>query len=130
MRTDLILVLCSGEHVEAVLLTEAAIAGGVTRTTSASLLRDSWIQASRELGRGIIHEGMTEHGELSKEQPQSSVSNLVDGRTILATEGSLKASLRTADKILRRRTREEDTGLIVITGSLHIVSSVLACLSD
>ena len=41
--------ICLGVHVETVVLTEAAIAGGVTRTTPASLLRDSWIKASGEL---------------------------------------------------------------------------------
>jgi len=116
----------SGGHVETVLLTEAAIAGGVTRTTSASLLRDSWIKASDELGIGIFHDGMAEYNELI-DQPVGSESNLGDGMTILATESSLKSSLRTANKILTRRGEEK--GVIVFTGSLHIAASVLASLS-
>ncbi|KAK8473098.1 hypothetical protein PHAVU_001G060700 [Phaseolus vulgaris] len=115
-----------GGHVETVLLTEAAIAGGVTRTTSASLLRDSWIKASDELGIGIFHDGMAEYNELI-DQPVGSESNLGDGMTILATESSLKSSLRTANKILTRRGEEK--GVIVFTGSLHIAASVLASLS-
>ncbi|XP_061350278.1 dihydrofolate synthetase-like [Gastrolobium bilobum] len=118
--------ILSGLHVETVLLTEAAIAGGVTRTTPASLLRDSWIKASEELGVGIIHDGMAEYSELLKDQPVSSASNLGDGKTILATESSLKGCLRTANNILIRSGNEK--GIIVITGSLHIISSVLASL--
>ncbi|KAI5394289.1 hypothetical protein KIW84_061107 [Lathyrus oleraceus] len=120
--------ILSGAYVETVILTEAAIAGAATRTTSASLLRDSWIKASEELGVGICHEGMTEYRELLKEQPVSSDSNFSDGKTILATESSLKDCLRVANEILNRR-RDENC-VVVITGSLHIVSSVLASLDD
>ncbi|KAK2399414.1 folylpolyglutamate synthase [Trifolium repens] len=120
--------ILSGSYVETVILTEAAIAGAVTRTTPASLLRDSWIKASEELGVDICHEGMAEYRELFKEQPVSSESNLSDGKTILATESSLKSCLRIANEILNRRRDEK--GVIVITGSLHIVSSVLASLGD
>ncbi|XP_075633508.1 dihydrofolate synthetase-like [Castanea sativa] len=49
----------SGGELEAVLLTEADIVGGNSRTTSASLLRDCWIQASKELGIDIVHDGTT-----------------------------------------------------------------------
>ena len=111
-----------------VILTEASIAGAVTRTTPASLLRDSWIKASEELGVDMCHDGMTEYRELLKEQPVSSESNVTDGKTILATEFSLKDCLRIANEILNRRGAEK--GVIVITGSLHIVSSVLASLAD
>lgn len=109
---------------ETVLLTEAAIAGGVTRTTPASLLKDSWIKASDELGIEILHDGMAEYDELINE----SESNLGDGMTILSTESSLKSCLRTANKILTRRG-EEEKGVIVFTGSLHIAASVLASLA-
>lgn len=113
---------------ETVILTEAAIAGDVTRTTPASLLRDSWIDASKKLGISIGHEGMTEFRELLKQQLVSSESNMGDRKTILATESSLKGCLRIANEILNRRGDEK--GVIVITGSLHIVSSVLASLAD
>lgn len=111
-------------------MTEANIAGDVTRTTPASSLRDSWIKASEELGVGICHEGLEEYSELLKEKEQSvsSESNLGDdGKTMLVTESSLKGCLRTANKILTRRGDEK--GVVVITGSLHIVSSVLASIT-
>lgn len=109
-------------------MTEAAIAGAVTRITPASLLRDSWIKASEKLGVGICHEGMTEYRELLTENPVISENNLSDGKTILATESSLKGCLRIANEILNRKGGEK--GVIVITGSLHIVSSVLASLAE
>ncbi|XP_019452380.1 PREDICTED: dihydrofolate synthetase isoform X3 [Lupinus angustifolius] len=118
-----------GAHVDIVLLTEAAIAGGVTRTTPASLLRNSWIKAYEELGIEIIHDGMAEYRELLKTQTLSYESNLGnDGKTILATESSLKGCLRTANEVLNRR-RGDEIGVIVVTGSLHIVSSVLTSLN-
>lgn len=115
---------------ETVILTEAAIAGDAARTTPASVLRDSWIKASEELGVGIGHEGMAEYGELLKKQSVSSESsNLCDrNNTILVTESSLKGCLRIANKILN--TRGDEKGVIVFTGSLHIVSSVLASLAN
>ncbi|XP_004498396.1 dihydrofolate synthetase [Cicer arietinum] len=120
--------ILSGAYVETVILTEAAIAGAVTRITPASLLRDSWIKASEKLGVGICHEGMTEYRELLTENPVISENNLSDGKTILATESSLKGCLRIANEILNRKGGEK--GVIVITGSLHIVSSVLASLAE
>ncbi|KAF1888847.1 hypothetical protein Lal_00036889 [Lupinus albus] len=118
--------ILSGSHVDIVLLTEAAIAGGVTRTTPASFLRDSWIKAYEEHGIEIIHDGMAEYRALLKAQTLSSESNLGnDGKTILATESCLKGCLRTANEVLNRR-RGDGIGVIVVTGSLHIVSSVLA----
>ncbi|XP_019452378.1 PREDICTED: dihydrofolate synthetase isoform X1 [Lupinus angustifolius] len=121
--------ILSGAHVDIVLLTEAAIAGGVTRTTPASLLRNSWIKAYEELGIEIIHDGMAEYRELLKTQTLSYESNLGnDGKTILATESSLKGCLRTANEVLNRR-RGDEIGVIVVTGSLHIVSSVLTSLN-
>ncbi|KHN45687.1 Folylpolyglutamate synthase [Glycine soja] len=119
--------ILSGVHVETVVLTEAAIAGGVTRTTPASLLRDSWIKASGELGIGIVHDGMAEYSELLKEQPVGSESNLGDGKTVLATVPCLKGCLRSANQILSRRGDEKR--VIVFTGSLHIAASVLASLA-
>ncbi|KAL2316895.1 hypothetical protein Fmac_030771 [Flemingia macrophylla] len=119
--------ILSGVHVEIVLLTEVSIAGGVTRTTPVSLLRDSWIKASDELCMGIVHDGMTKYSELLNEHPAGSESNLGDGesrKTILATESSLKGCLKTANKILTKRGDEK--GVIVFTGSLHIAASVLA----
>ncbi|KAL4593917.1 hypothetical protein ACB092_M007000 [Castanea dentata] len=117
----------SGGELEVVLLTEAAIAGGKSRTTSASLLRDCWIQASKELGIDIVHDDTTKSREVFNNLVVCSTSKLENG-TILATESSLMASLKATNQILRERTGNQ-SGIIVVTGSLHIVSMVLAALS-
>ncbi|KAJ7959287.1 Folylpolyglutamate synthase [Quillaja saponaria] len=113
----------SGRNVETVFLTEANIAGGVTRRTSAAILRDCWVQVSKELGISSLHDGMTEYKELFKDQVSCSSSNLAH-RTILATEASLMLSLKNVNQILRSRVGNK-MGIIVVTGSLHIVSAVL-----
>jgi len=118
----------SGGELEAVLLTEADIAGGKSRTTSASLLRDCWIQASKELGIDIVHDGTTKSREVFNNLLVCSASKLENG-TILSAESSLMASLKATNQILRERAGDQ-SGIIVVTGSLHIVSMVLAALSS
>ncbi|TYJ07003.1 hypothetical protein E1A91_A12G273600v1 [Gossypium mustelinum] len=117
----------SGKQLEAVFLTEADIAGGTSRTTSATALRDCWIQASRELGIEVLHDRMTRFRELFED---NFISSTRDSKheTILAAQNSLSDSLRFANQILRERTRNEP-GILVVTGSLHIVSLVLASLN-
>ncbi|MBA0657314.1 hypothetical protein Goklo_009608 [Gossypium klotzschianum] len=117
----------SGKQLEAVFLTEADIAGGTSRTTSATALRDCWIQASRELGIEVLHDRMTRYRELFED---NFISSTRDSKheTIVAAQNSLSDSLRFANEILRERTRNE-LGILVVTGSLHIVSLVLASLN-
>nr|POF15664.1 dihydrofolate synthetase [Quercus suber] len=117
----------SGGELVAVLLTEADIAGGKSRTTSASLLRDCWIQASKELGNDIVHDGMIKSREVFNNLLVCSARKLENG-TILAAESSLMASLKATNQILRERAGNQ-SGIIVVTGSLHIVSMVLAALT-
>ncbi|XP_062120239.1 dihydrofolate synthetase isoform X2 [Humulus lupulus] len=116
----------SGGQLEAVLLTEASIAGGRSRTTSASFLRDCWIQASNELGLATLQVEMAETKELFKDQFAGSVSHR-ETKIVLVSEPSYLSSMKIANQILRGRT-ENGSGVVVVTGSLHIVSSVLATL--
>lgn len=109
---------------EAVFFTEADIAGGKSRTTSASCLRDCWIKASEELGITLLHDKMAKYQELDKDQSGCSLS-ILENKTILAVEASFLSSMKVVDQILRGRTGN-GIGIIVVTGSLHIVSSVLA----
>ncbi|KAJ9139793.1 hypothetical protein P3X46_030492 [Hevea brasiliensis] len=112
------------EQLEAVFLTEADIAGGKSRTTTASLLRDHWVQASEELGINTLHDGTAEYQELFKNRFVYPARKL-DGRIILAAEKSLGVSLRVANEFLKGKT-ENHPCVLVVTGSLHVVSSVLA----
>ncbi|KAK8537178.1 hypothetical protein V6N13_042124 [Hibiscus sabdariffa] len=118
----------SGRQLDAIFLTEVDIAGGTSRTTSASVLRDCWMQASRELGINVLHDRMIEYRELFKDNFSFSAKDSKQG-TILAAEKSLSDSLRLANQILRGRTRN-GSGILVVTGSLHIVAKVLASLNS
>ncbi|KAL4384771.1 hypothetical protein GQ457_15G002570 [Hibiscus cannabinus] len=114
--------LSGGRQVDAVFLTEVDIAGGTSRTTSASVLRDRWVKASRELAindrkyRELFKDNFSFSTKDSKQEP------------ILLVEESLSDSLRFANQFLRARTRN-GSGILVVTGSLHIVAKVLASLN-
>ncbi|XP_041015251.1 dihydrofolate synthetase isoform X2 [Juglans microcarpa x Juglans regia] len=120
--------LSAGERFRAVFLTEADIAGGRSRTTPASLLRDCWIQASKELGVPIVHNRSAKSEEDFEDQFVSSASKAECG-TILAADSSLNVSLKIANQILRERSGN-GRSVIMVTGSLHIVSMVLAALNS
>ncbi|XP_021277917.1 dihydrofolate synthetase [Herrania umbratica] len=117
----------SGRQVEAVFLMESNIASGTSRTTSASVLRDCWMQASRELGIKVIHDRIAEYRGLFEDKYNCSTRDSKH-EILVATENSLSDSLRFANQILRERTWNR-SGIIVVTGSLHIVSLVLASLN-
>ncbi|KAK4766563.1 hypothetical protein SAY87_008205 [Trapa incisa] len=113
----------SGTRLEAVFLTEVDISGGRARTTSSVSLRDCWVQASKELGTNILHDGMPEYQELSANLFGDSLP--MEDRTILASGYSLADSMSIANGIILGRYTSKDPGVIVVTGSLHAVSSVL-----
>ncbi|GAB2221941.1 hypothetical protein Droror1_Dr00013137 [Drosera rotundifolia] len=108
-----------GQQLEAVCLTEVDVAGDKYRTASASMLKVSWLNASKEQGAVIAHvfQGLTNGWSLESARESNG--------TILVAESSLTSSLRIAGQILDAR-RGDGQGIIVITGSLHIVSSVLS----
>uniref|UniRef100_A0A1J3JAN4 Folylpolyglutamate synthase n=1 Tax=Noccaea caerulescens TaxID=107243 RepID=A0A1J3JAN4_NOCCA len=93
--------LLSGLTPEAVVLTEADIAGSKVRSTTCSVLKESWTKAGDdELGSGSI--------------------KVSENKTVFG-------SLKLAYKILTHDITG-DSGMVIVTGSLHIVSSVLASL--
>ncbi|KAG8390375.1 hypothetical protein BUALT_Bualt01G0076900 [Buddleja alternifolia] len=116
-------VMLSVGCLEAVCFTEIDIAGDRSRTTSASSLKDSWIQARRETG-GDFLDCKTAKYELIEDQHTQSAEN-TGFRSVLFTEGSLMESLRFGNDILHGKHGTR-LGIIVVTGSLHIVSAVLA----
>ncbi|KAL1225603.1 Dihydrofolate synthetase [Cardamine amara subsp. amara] len=93
--------LLSGLKPEAVVVTEAEIGGGKIRSTACLVLKESWIKAADELGSGFM--------EVS------------ENKTVFG-------SLKLAYKILSDDTHSSESGMVIVTGSLHIVSSVLASL--
>ncbi|KAE8716224.1 hypothetical protein F3Y22_tig00110156pilonHSYRG00600 [Hibiscus syriacus] len=85
------------------------------------------MQASRELGVNVLHDRMIEYGELFEDK-FSFLRQESKHETVLAAEKSLSDSSRLANRILRERTRN-GSGIVVVTGSLHIVAKVLASLN-
>lgn len=104
---------------DAVFSTEVDIAGAKSRMTSASLLKCAWVNASRELDIKVLDLKVADCEDQSLQ-----VAGMPESRSILLAEGSLLACMRTGFKILNERTGEQ-SGIIVVTGSLHIVSAIL-----
>ncbi|KAI3471198.1 hypothetical protein Pfo_027861 [Paulownia fortunei] len=118
-------VLLSVGCLEAVCFTEIDIAGDRSRITSSSSLKDSWIQACREMG-GDFLDCKTAKFDLVEDQHTQSTGKM-GCQSILFVESSLMASIRFGNEILGAKSGTQH-GIIVVTGSLHIVSAVLGSL--
>ncbi|XP_077228196.1 folylpolyglutamate synthetase family protein isoform X2 [Tasmannia lanceolata] len=117
--------LLSGRLPKVVLLTEVSIGGGKSRMTSASSLKDAWIQAVMDLGIKFCDIGM---GGLENQSGFSNGLSEYGPDLIIGCQvGSVEDSMKIASQLLAAST-ENQSGLIVVTGSLHIISSVLASL--
>ncbi|KAL5993530.1 hypothetical protein ACLOJK_014455 [Asimina triloba] len=114
--------LLLGRQPDVVLLTEVKIAGGKTRMTSASSLEEAWVQAALELGIDFSDISMGDHREFVKHESDCRTGLIAD-----CQERSITDSMKVAHKLIKERA-EDETGLIVVTGSLHIVASVLKSL--
>ncbi|KAJ9539606.1 hypothetical protein OSB04_026112 [Centaurea solstitialis] len=108
---------------DAVLLTEVSIAGDRNRTASWSLLKDRWIEASNELGVRFCELGVNEHRESLKDRSARSDEHDM----LVLSGGSLIESMKVAGEILGSRSKGR-SGILVVTGSLHVVSSILSSL--
>ncbi|KAL3650541.1 hypothetical protein CASFOL_006944 [Castilleja foliolosa] len=115
-------VLLSAECLESVCFTEIDIAGDKTRTTSSSSLKDSWIQVCRETGVDFLDCKTAEY-EYIKDQQTLSAGK----KPVLFAERSLMGSLTFGNEILAAKSGNQH-GIIVVTGSLHIVSAALRLL--
>ncbi|KAK1321514.1 Folylpolyglutamate synthase [Acorus calamus] len=118
--------LLSGLRPGLILLTEVSIAGGKSRMEPASSLKDTWVRAALDLSICFSDIGMV---ECDRPLPDMSSYPARDGATlIMGCEAlSVQESVKVAGDLIRPRTGSQ-TGLVVVTGSLHIVSSVLAFL--
>lgn len=114
--------LLSVGNLGAVFSTEVDIAGAKSRMASASLLKCAWVNASREMNMKVLDLKVANSEDQSL-QP----AGIEESQSILLAEGSLLACIRAGFKILNERTGEQP-GIIVVTGSLHIVSAVLGYL--
>ncbi|KAG6429472.1 hypothetical protein SASPL_107523 [Salvia splendens] len=117
--------LLSRGCLEAVCFTEVDIAGDRSRTTSSSLLKCSWIKACREMDVGFLDCGAPNYELIEDQFPESSRN--MGSESILFVEGSLVDSIRFGHEVLDAKSAS-GRGIIIVTGSLHIVSAVLGCL--
>ncbi|KAK6925947.1 Mur ligase, central [Dillenia turbinata] len=120
--------LISGITMEAVFLTEVNIAGDKSRTTSASNLRDCWIQASKELGVDVLDDRIGEYEKNCEDKSDSAVGKL-ESKMLVVAGSSLQDSMRSGYQILNLK-KGNNLGIIVVTGSLHIVSSLLSSIHN
>ncbi|KAL8519214.1 hypothetical protein ACS0TY_010233 [Phlomoides rotata] len=118
-------VLLSVGCLEAVCFTEIDIAGDRSRTTSSSSLKDSWIKACREMGGDFLDCKTAKYDLIEDQHTQS--TRKMGHESILFVEGSLMDSIRFGYEVLGAKSATGN-GIIVVTGSLHIVSSVLGFL--
>ncbi|KAJ0989314.1 hypothetical protein J5N97_007670 [Dioscorea zingiberensis] len=119
--------LLSGRQPDIVLLTEVNIAGSRSRMTSATDLKAAWRSAAVNLGIDYLDMGIIDH-----ENPVQVHAVSSDGKqpVILASQtASMEFLMKVANQLLQCRAGCQ-SGLIVVTGSLHIVSAVLAALKQ
>ncbi|KAF6172997.1 hypothetical protein GIB67_006373 [Kingdonia uniflora] len=118
--------LLSGRLPAAVFLTKVNIAGAKSRMTSASILKDAWVKAASELGVGFLDVGIETNEKKLDDQSGFSAREF-ESRSVIVIGGSVEDSMKSADLILKAKT-EGQSGIIVVTGSLHIVSLLLGSL--
>lgn len=117
----------SDARLEVVVLTEVNIAGGIARTTPSTLLRDCWIQESERMGIAVLHDKMPEYQESFGDGSEGSLIGMEDRVILTAADSSLADALHAANRILKRKARK-GPALHVVTGSLHMATSVLLSL--
>ncbi|KAG0450745.1 hypothetical protein HPP92_026544 [Vanilla planifolia] len=124
--------LLTGRRPDVVMLTATSIAGGRSRMTSASALKDAWFIAAKNLGIRTLDFGSIDHPgkvvQLPAAYPEEQIN---DDQVVLmaCSHAHIGDSMRVADELLRARAGEKPR-LIVVTGSLHIVSAVLSAIQS
>lgn len=118
--------LLTVKGLKAVLFTEVSISGDKSRTTSPSSLKSSWIRASREMDIRTCTYLTGEHGNIRDQETH--LEERLDCEGILFAEGSVMVCMKAGSQILARTRTKGKTGIIVVTGSLHVVSAILSSL--
>lgn len=114
-----------------VLLTEASIAGGNSRSMPASSLKELWIAVAEEQGIEYVDIG-TVSGMESPECISNLLAVLSSGSRkpvlIGSQDGAFSCDLiKVASQLVESRGAP---GLLCVTGSLHLVASVLQQLAQ
>jgi dihydrofolate synthase len=109
----------SGRKPDVVLLTEINIAGGKSRAISAIDLKEIWIKAAQDAGIDILDLGVFS-SELEEVPDRSQPVFAVCLNT------PIKNLILLASKLIQTREKRDEAGLVCVTGSLHLVSSLLS----
>uniref|UniRef100_A0A0E0MPS0 Uncharacterized protein n=1 Tax=Oryza punctata TaxID=4537 RepID=A0A0E0MPS0_ORYPU len=125
--------LLSGPRPDVVLLTEASIAGGRSRSMPASSLKEIWMAAAQSQGISYYSDMGTITGveaPIIASRPTAARSLSSDKPMLIGCCTPFSSDLiRVASRLLQSQ-EDGDTGLICVTGSLHMVSSVLGQLGQ
>lgn len=111
------------------MLTEVSIAGGRSRIALASTLKEAWTKALLESGADLVDVGIMDDEKAIEDHGSCSLITSDPNKIMLASceNASIVDSVKLADQLLKSRSRDQPA-LIVVTGSLHVVSSLLAAL--
>lgn len=95
--------LISGRLPDVVVLMQVSIAGGKSRTTSASLLQDAWTKASAELGMEFSN--ISIGADPLEDQSSCSTAVLKHGRMLIINNevGTVEDSMKLANQLLAAR---------------------------
>ncbi|KAJ3694598.1 hypothetical protein LUZ60_010078 [Juncus effusus] len=115
--------LLSGTRPDIVILTEVNISGGKSRSISALNLKSTWIKSAEELGVDFVDLGTVTTGE--NNEFEKNKEQLVFA---VCENTAIKDVIKIANELIERRESEK-SGLVCVTGSLHLVSSVLSVLT-
>ncbi|CAN6168721.1 unnamed protein product [Urochloa humidicola] len=125
--------LLVGSRPDVVLLTEASIAGGASRAMPAPSLKEIWMAAARDLGINCM-----DIGTISGAETPEHIANLATSSSSFAGKPTVMIGcqdetpfscdlIRAATQLIQESRGGGDTssGLVCVTGSLHVVATVL-----
>ncbi|KAJ4818404.1 Folylpolyglutamate synthase [Rhynchospora pubera] len=113
--------LLSGRKPDVVLLTEVTVAGGKSRSISALDLKDIWMKAAQDVGIDIF--------DLDVISPElEEVPNTSRPVFAVCSNTPIRNIIAVASKLIQTRGKRDESGLVCVTGSLHLVSSLLSIL--
>ncbi|KAF0911271.1 hypothetical protein E2562_008028 [Oryza meyeriana var. granulata] len=125
--------LLSGPRPDIVLLTEASIAGGRSRSMPASSLKEVWMAAahSQDISYSDIGTITGIEAPIIASHPAAARPSSTDKPMLIGCSSApFSCDLIGVASRLLQSQEDGDSGLICVTGSLHMVSSVLGQLAQ
>lgn len=124
--------LLSGALPKVVVFTEVSVAGGNSRTTTAASLSRIWTQIAGERNLSVIDWTETQNNcssiTRSNQNLQSSFTDQ-PGLLVSKESESVENAVKKASELLEL-VSNQSSGIICVTGSLHVVSTVISCIRD